>query len=176
MAAMVGGCTIPPIRSDLHEPTTDANRGYALLSFGPASAQHYTTHYNIRLANQANSEVVSILFTTGSLLVKPTEVDFSNRQGHGAVYLVELPAGAYYVERFRVYTPEAYSSIADIPFAIKPGQITYLGRFLVVREASVSARRLNTFQEDLDIAKKKYEAEVKKNGIDPVVPALGMEL
>lgn len=178
LVAILSGCTIAPIETKLHVSTTDANRGYALLSFGPARSGYYATHYNIRFAGNGNADAVSILFTNGSLLVKGTPVDFSNREGYGAVYLVELPSGQYYVERFRVYPAEAYSSIADLPFEIKPGEITYLGRFLVVRGSApdplVSARRVNAFQEDVEIAGKKFETEVKKNRVNPMMPAMGL--
>ena len=65
--------------------------------------------------------------------------DFSHLNRKGKVFAVELPAGSYHVERWRVHSGYAWiipSEPFSLEFEISPGRVTYLGNFDFIQTAS----------------------------------------
>ena len=157
----LAGCAIDPVRNYADRPITAENRGYVLLSMGPANFHPDLIHYNVLLRERPAGKAISVLYTTGNLVVTATPPDFTSGTARGAVYLLELPAGDYEVYRFRVFGPQAFSPVLSIPFIVRPGQTTYIGRFMVGWVAGHGPRgvHLDAFDEDVKIARKKFPEE-----------------
>lgn len=161
LTLLLSGCAVESVRNYSDRPITDKNRGYALLSLGPADIGAEPIHYNVILRRIPNGEPVSILFTKGTFLLKGTPPDFTDNRITGAVYLVPLPDGNYEISEYRVYSPQTFSPLISLPFNINAGQITYIGRFMIGLGyensiAVVLSTHTDSFIQDTEIARTKF--------------------
>lgn len=165
----MAGCSIEPVQNYSKRSITNENRGYVVLSLGPANILNRgMVHYNVHLREKPDGEPISVLFTRGELFVQSTPVDFSQGQLVGSVYVIELPAGNYEVTGYRFFRPNTYSPPVSIPFTVVPGQVTYIGRFMVgYRQISkallADATHTDAYDEDMAIARRKYPSAFPEN-------------
>lgn len=167
-------CAVDPVRQSGGQiPLTDQNRGYALLSMGPAKAPGYVSHYNVLLKEKSGTNVVSVLYTKDAIFVKATHPDFVNETGEGALYLVPLAAGEYEVHRVRIFLTnsyEAFSPVVSLPFTVRPSEVTYIGRFMIepnwpggnmfLQPQALRAGYSSEYELDVEIARKKFSTEI----------------
>jgi len=134
VAAAVGltSCATDLVRT-ASQPAAGKN-GWILLSLGPARSPVYVGTYNVILREKATGALTSVAFIKDGVFVKETAADFSDAQGEGAVYLVELPPGEYEVLNFRATLPQhSVESRPRIPIqvSVESGNAIYIARFLL---------------------------------------------
>lgn len=176
---LVVACSGPLVRST--NKVTAENKGYLLLSMGPATDETYASMYNVVLRERSTGALTSIAFSTGEHpLWAPTQRDFSDKNGQGAVYLLELPSGEYEVANYRAAITAgnaATTPASALRFSVQKGQVAYLARFLVevewrtyynalwsktVRDGPKVATAVVTdaYDADVAIARAKYPGEL----------------
>lgn len=179
--AVFSGCTIDPVRNYSETKITDGNRGYALLILGASTHDKAMIHHNVMFRERPNGKQISVLFTKGNEVVTPTPIDLNLESGPAAMYLVPLAAGQYEIYQFRVFRPNILSPETSIPFEVKPGEVTYLGRFMVGFHisrglSSLGAIYSSSFEEDLILARKKFQTELSSaKAVNSLVPPKSMK-
>jgi hypothetical protein len=164
-ALLLAGCTISPVVHSSSFGSSSPEKGYVLLSLGPAGHYPDVIHYNVIVRKVPNGTQSSILFTKGTLFASETQVDFADGNLPGALYHIALPAGRYEVLGYRVSRPNSFSPDISIPFTVEPGRTTYLGRFrvgLAWKNSSPSAfgELADRREDDLAIARRRFSQEL----------------
>lgn len=156
---LLTACAVDPIHKSGPKEQLSADKGYLLLSMGPAKLG--ALHYNVVLRQLATGTETSLLFTTGDELIKATPADYTESGLPGTVFHLPLPPGSYGIVRYRVHPPSTVAAGATERFTVVSGKTTYVGRFRVGREtvdgaSKVKGEMLNRYEEDLAIAQKRF--------------------
>jgi hypothetical protein len=135
LTASLTGCVTTPT---YHSKTPTAESGAVVLSLGSRTKFGASSH-SLKIREVGKSDEALASYLEENLFV-PTPRDFDKDGVNGAVLVLHLKPGTYEIFNFSTFfngypSTATYGSKQDfsIPFAVKKGEIAYLGRYLANR-------------------------------------------